>query len=140
MAMPVTGRKPKPQGQAVTRHKQVHDWTEVVEVPFHGGRSLPVRQPDGKPWPPQTKRWWKTISSMPHCVLWADADWMFAEHTARLVARFDIGDTRLAKEIRDRERVLGTTVDYRRDLRIRYVPEVAEVSADVVSLDDYRNL
>jgi len=138
--MPVVGRKPKPERQAVTRHRQTHDWTEVEDVPFHGGRRLPERQPSGSAWPPQTKRWWKTISTMPHCVLWSDSDWLFAEHTARLVALFDSGYLQLAKEIRDRERVMGTTVDYRRDLRIRYVDPKADVPAGVVSLDDYRNL
>ena len=32
--MPVSGRKPKPQGQAVTRHPQSYEWTEVPNVPF----------------------------------------------------------------------------------------------------------
>lgn len=138
--MPITGRKPKPQGQAVTRHKPVHDWTEVIDTPFHGGHRLPPKMPNGKPWPTQTMRWWRVISTMPHCILWSDSDWFFAEHTARLVALFDAGMVTVAKEVRDRERVMGTTVDYRRDLRIRYIDPPAEVAENVVNIDDYRNL
>jgi hypothetical protein len=78
---------------------------------------------------------------MPHCDLWSDSDWEFAARTVVLVGRFDAGEVRLAKEIRDRERVLGTTWDYRRDLRIRYVPAVARADGPkVTSLDDYRDL
>jgi len=77
---------------------------------------------------------------MPHCVLWQEQDWLFAEHTARLVAEFDLGRVALAKEIRDRERIMGTTVAYRRDIRVRYVEPVVEKSVNVVSSDDYRNL
>ena len=139
--MPVAGRKPKPQGQAVHRVKPVHEWVEVVNTPYRGGPRLPDRQPGGAPWPSQTKRWWKTISSMPHCVLWAESDWVFAEHTARLVAAFDAGMLRLATEIRNREKLLGTTVDSRRDLRIRYVDVLpVDPVANVVSLDAYRDL
>ncbi len=137
--MPIRGARPKPPGQSVTRHKQVHDWTEVVEIPFKPGRRLPSRQPDGLPWPASTLRWWRTVSTMPHCVLWKKSDWLFAEHTARLVAMFDGGRVTLAKEIRDRERVLGTTADYRRALRIRYV-DPPEERPKIVRVDDYRDL
>jgi hypothetical protein len=43
-------------------------------------------------------------------------------------------------ELRQRERILGTTVDARRDLRIRYVdPEVEEPAiALVANIDDRR--
>lgn len=138
--MAVTGRKPKPAGQAVTRHKQIHDWVEIPNVPYRSAPKLPERQPGGAAWPAQTKRWWRVISSMPHCVLWAEADWVFAEHTARLVAAFDAGELRLATEIRNREKLLGTTVDFRRDLRIRYVDAAPTEAPGVTNLDDYRNL
>ena len=35
--MPVTGRKPKPPGEAVHRGKPTHDWTEVENVHPQGG-------------------------------------------------------------------------------------------------------
>jgi hypothetical protein len=137
--VPVAGRKPKPEGQAVNRHKPTHDWIEVVDVPFQGGPKLPK---DGRTWPTWTKRWWGVVSTMPHCVLWTDSDWEFALDTAVLKAKFHTEPAAgLATEIRNRERVLGTTADYRRDLRIRYVEKPAEqVPAEVTSLDDYRNL
>jgi hypothetical protein len=73
--------------------------------------------------------------------LWSDSDWEFAIDTLELVAQFHEGNERLATEIRNRERVLGTTADYRRDLRIRYGTAVGDEdeTPDVVpNLDDYR--
>lgn len=138
--MPVTGRKPKPQGQAVNRNKPVHEWTEIEDVPFEDAPPLPETKPNGDPWSSSTLRWWTAISTMPHCKLWSTSDWMFAEHTARLVAAFDAGDYKQATEIRQREKKLGVTADDRRDLRIRYVEPKPETSAEVTNLDDYRDL
>ena len=140
--MPVPGRKAKPQGQAVNRHKPTHEWTEVPDLPFSGGPKLPAKQPDGRPWPAWTKRWWGVVSTMPHCSLWTASDWEFAFDTASLKAKFHSEPTTsLATEIRNREKVLGTTADYRRDLRIRYVePKPDEPVENVTNIDAYRNL
>lgn len=141
--MPVAGRKPKPEGQARNRNKPTYDWTEVVDEPFKGGPKLPSRMPNGLPWPATTKQWWKVVSSMPHCTLWSLSDWEYALDTAYLKALFHMqGQTSVATEVRNRERVLGTTADYRRDLRIKYVSpaEEREQAAGVTSLDDYRDL
>lgn len=140
--MPVAGRKPKPAGQAVNRTKPTHDWTEVVDTPFKDGPKLPTKRPDGRAWPAWTKRWWNVVRAMPHCALWTQSDWEFAFDTAELKAKFHTeGGTGLATEIRNRERVLGTTADYRRDLRIRYVEAVEQdAPAEVTNLDDYRDL
>lgn len=141
--MPVAGRKPKPDGQAVNRSKPTHDWTEVPDVAFARGPKLPSRMPNSMPWPAATRAWWKTICAMPHCTLWSESDWQFALDTAFVAGIFHMqGDKGYATEMRNREKVLGTTADYRRDLRIRYVEPkpVNEQQADVVTLDDYRNL
>lgn len=139
--MPVAGRKPtgKPTRD---RNPRAHEWTEVQNVPFVGAPKLPKAQPDGRPWPASTKRWYEAVSTMPHCRLWSPSDWMFAEHTARLVAAFDGGEFKQATEIRQREKKMGVTADDRRDLRIRYVdpkPE-SDTAAEVTNLDDYRDL
>jgi hypothetical protein len=76
--MPVGGR-PKPPGQAVTRNPRL-EWTEVPDVPFRGGPECPQRQ-GPKCWPPGVRERWKVWSTMPHCVLWAKADWQFAVDT-----------------------------------------------------------
>lgn len=139
--MPVAGRKPKPEGQKRNRVKPVHDWVEVRDVPFESGRKLPKAPTWLGTWPAATKRWWATVSTMPHCVLWSDSDWVFAEDTAMVAASFHRGDMRLGTELRNREKVLGTTADYRRDLRIRYVGEVVEeqkAAATVTQMDRYR--
>lgn len=139
--MPVTGRKPKPEGQRRNRVAPTHEWVEVPDVPFAGGPKLPAKQPDGRAWPSRTRQWWRAVSAMPHCKLWTPTDWEFAIDTAALAAQFHAGDARVATELRNREKVLGTTLDFRRDLRIRYVtpPEPTEEGdADVTRLDDYR--
>jgi hypothetical protein len=140
--VPVTGRKPKPPGQAVNRAKPAHEWTEVPDVLHSGGPKLPTRTTLGLPMPAATKRWWAAVSTMPHCKLWTPSDWSFALDTALVAAQFHAGDLKQATELRNRERVLGTTVDFRRDLRIRYVPAAPEgpVDADVTRLADYRDL
>lgn len=95
-------------------------------------------------WPRETRRWWRAISHMPHCVLWSDADWQFALDTALVAATFHAGDVRAAVELRQRERVLGTTADARRDLRIRYVEPDADdddgTADNVTAMDAYRRM
>jgi hypothetical protein len=138
--VPAAGRKPKPPGQAVNRNKPTHDWTEVSRVPFEGGPDLPPADP---PWPTATVRWWESVRRMPHAVLWDESDWIFAVDTALIHSALHKGDVRVATELRNREKVLGTTMDFRRDLRIRYVepePEAATPAAPVTKLDDYRGL
>ena len=124
--MPVAGRKPNPQGQTRHRVRPVHDWIEVERIPFVGGSKLPVHQPNGKLWPKPTRHWWQVVSAMPHCVLWDEGDWQFAVDTAVIAAAFHDGDMRVTTELRQREKILGTTLDARRDLRIRYVDPPTE--------------
>lgn len=148
--MPVAGRKPKPEGQARNRTKPTHDWTEVPNVPYAGERPmLPRKRAVMTPFGPKdvalqamTKRWWDAVSRMPHCALWTDADWMFALTTALVADAAFCGGVGAATELRNREKVLGTTADARLGLRIRYVDPESEqvVPADVVSLADYRDL
>lgn len=139
--MPVPGAKPKPDGQKRHRVKSPVDWVEVLDVPFGDAPKLPRSRLQGRPWPARTKQWWKAVSAMPHCTLWSPADWEFAIDTAMLAAEFHDGDVRVAPELRQREKILGTTMDARRDLRIRYVTKSADVegTGDVANLDDYRS-
>jgi hypothetical protein len=135
--MPAAGRKPN-EGQPVRhRHKPTHEWTEVEAVPFEGAPKLPKPDP-GRSWPSATVRWWKAISRMPHCVLWDESDWIFALNTALVAAAFHGGDIKAATELRQREKVMGTTVDSRRDLRIRYIEPAADKAEDIPNIADYR--
>lgn len=80
---------------------------------------------------------------MPHCVLWTDSDWEFAVDTAFVHASFVSGDLRQAAELRNRDKLLGTTFDSRRDLRIRYVDHLTTkdvADGDVSAIDDYRTM
>ena len=146
--MVMSGRKPS-ERPTVTRHKPTVDWTEVPNVPYSGDRPvLPeVREIINKagdisvfPMPAQTVTWWESVTTMPHCVLWSPSDWAFCLDTALIHAQAVTGVVSAMGELRQREKILGTTVDARRDLRIRYVePEKETVQlASVDSLDDRR--
>ena len=139
--MPIRGRKPKPPGEIVHWNKPTHDWTEIERVPFTGGPPLPASRPNGRPWPTWTKARWGVWRRMPHCVLWEESDWLFAIDTLEIAAKFhEQGRMGLAAELRTRERILGTTVDYRRDLRIRYVDPRPPAPVIAMVPDDYRDL
>ena len=147
--MAVAGRKPAASGQTRHRVKPSTDWTEVQNVPYSGERpELPetrtVISREGQAsvtLQAMTKQWWEAISTMPHCVLWTSSDWMFALSTATVADAAFCGVSSAATELRNREKVLGTTVEYRRDLRIRYVDAPAkEQPAEVANIADYRDL
>lgn len=135
--MPVPGTKPKPDGQKRNRNKPTIDWIEVLDVPYAGKPPVAPKSD----WPAATKRWWRVVSRMPHCVTWTESDWQFALDTGLLAAAFHGGNMGAANELRQREKILGTTGDARRDLRIRYVSadvEDNEDDATVTAIADYR--
>ena len=144
--MAMAGRKPS-ERPTVTRHKPTHDWTEVPNVAYDGEHpELPLSrtvlkgdEPIEIPIEKRTRDWWTALCKMPHCVLWQDSDWAFALDTAMVHAAASHGQVTAMAELRMREKVLGTTVDARRDLRIRYVEPEAQVAvAPVASIDDRR--
>lgn len=132
--MPAPGRKPKPEDQRRNRSRPVHDWVEVLDAPYEGPT------PNIGRLPARTKAWWATISRMPHCVIWTEADWLFAVETAHVHAEWVRSKkSSLVAEMRLREVRLGVTWDARRDLRIRYVSGVVEAEdPEPVSLDERR--
>jgi hypothetical protein len=139
--MPVAGRKPKPQGQARNRMPATHEWTEVERIPFGDGPDLPETRVDGRPWLKRTAAKWDAWRSMPHAKLWGSAEWDFALDSIEIAALVHDGEARHATELRNREKVLGTTLDYLRDLRIRYIDQAEnEDSAGVTNIADYRDL
>ena len=147
--MAVAGRKPAASGQTRHRVKPSADWVEVLNVPYAGDvpelpgeRTIVTRAGQEQvALQDMTLRWWETVSKMPHCTLWTESDWMFAVTTATVADAAFCGVSSAATELRNREKVMGTTVEYRRDLRIRYV-DVAEKAkpAEVANIADYRDL
>lgn len=133
--MPVVGRVPKPEGQKVHRVQPAYDWLEVPDKPYKGPR--PEISPDLSD---MTHAWWAAVSSMPHCVLWTDTDWAFAVATAVIADAALAGGVGAATELRNREKIMGTTLDFRRAIRVRYVDPKPRAVAKVASLDDYRDL
>ena len=108
---------PEPKDHKIGRTPNA-GWVEVVNEPNLNTPELP----DGE-WSEATIAWWNAIRQLPHTVLWADSDWIFAFDTARLKERFYYGDMSAAitMEMRRREDLMGTTVEARRKLRIRYI-------------------
>jgi len=130
-----------------------HDWVEVEDKPFRG--KVPVTLPDTRrivtmfgpsdvPLLALTRDWWASVSSMPHCRLWKLSDWLFALETAIVADAAFSGTVSAFGELRQRSKILGTTADARRDLRIRYVtgePTTKSVkgsTGNVVELDPRR--
>jgi hypothetical protein len=145
--MAVVGRKPKPEDERRNRSRPAHDWIEVLDQPYEGARPelsvMKVMKAGGKRrGVPKAAviEWWGRISSMAHCVLWRESDWQYALQTAQVYENWlTNGKSADAAELRQREKVLGTTWDALRDLRIRYVSGVQEDEGPKpISLDDRR--
>ncbi len=146
--MAMSGRKPS-ERPVVHRNKPTVDWTDVVNEPYSGPvpelpASRTIINKDGEPTEipleNRTRFWWTALTKMPHCVLWQDSDWAFAIDTAMVHATASHGVVSAMAELRMREKIMGTTVDARRDLRIRYVePEVETILEVVTNIDERRN-
>jgi hypothetical protein len=139
----------KPNDRAVNRNAPKIDWVLIDNVPYNGPTpELPESRtyinPKGEvqevPIERRTREWWEAITKMPHCVLWQPSDWQFALDTAMVHASASHGSVTAMGELRQREKIMGTTVDSRRDLRIQYVePQLLEsVPAPVISIDERR--
>jgi hypothetical protein len=144
--LPTNGRPPKPEGQRVNRHALAYDWKDYPDVPFDGAPEIPKPWHGGR-WSARTLLWWQAVSTMPHCVDWTASDWAFAFDALILAAAFHRGDLAAEPKLRAREKVMGTTADYRRNLRIRYVDVNQEGDSEgddaddgVLNLDDYRRI
>lgn len=167
--MPVPGTKATMDRSQVRRaNADVIEWIEVDDVPYLDAPPLPPRTISEGPdapvgaldrWPDATMRWYRAVSRMPHAKLWAATDWENVWRVAELHARFSEGwKGHNGSELRISQKVLGMTMDDRRDLRIRYLPAGTEKKrateqrrkraagggstdgATVRKLDDYRDL
>ncbi|QRY51739.1 phage terminase small subunit [Mycolicibacterium septicum] len=151
----MAARGVKPTGkQTLFRGEAMTDWTEVENIPFEDAPELPGRAPrvvidkeSGAPisipgeWSKEAQRKWSVWSSMPHCKLWMASDWEYAFDCLEVFASFsESGGPGLATELRNREKLLGTTAEYRRDLRIRYVEPKQEKPNLTVVRDDFTDL
>jgi hypothetical protein len=147
--MPAVG--PKPTGRGILSGNTPRiDWTEVPNVPYAGPKpELPAERQsmlkNGEiiivPMGAATEEWWSRVTSMPHCVIWGPTDWQFCLDTAKIHSAAQAGSIPANVELRQREKIMGTTWEARRDLRIRYIdpePE-APVIAAVTSIDDRRS-
>lgn len=130
--MGVTGAKP--QEIKRNRNPETYEWLEVVNTPYTGDKpSLPdhatLMSRGGNtydmPWLPEVERWWEVMCRMPHCIHWTESDWEFALATTPIAQQAWMGNTGASAELRIRESKMGTTMDSRRDLRIKYVDHLS---------------
>jgi hypothetical protein len=142
--MGIRGARGKPPGQAVTRHRPLHGWTEVVDQPNQDAPELLRRRRNGHGWPHYAREIWAVWSSMPHTRLWTPTDWAYCVDALELVVRCAAEDSPVSAwvELRAREKAMGTTWDARQGMRLRYVAPVEDSGEDgsVSQLDAYRNL
>lgn len=133
--MPRPGRAPVDDGTR-RRTNSPDEWLDVPNVPYEGPHpDLPAtRWTMSKaglieiPYSPQTQAWWRMVCRLPHAKLWDDGEWQYALTTAIVADNAMLGSSAAATQLNIREKVLGTTPDYRRGLRIRYTdPETGEV-------------
>ncbi len=153
MAHPGPAQKNVKHGRTPTA-----DWTDVVDEPYTGPSPDLPPLGRGKKWNPLVTDWWEEVRVMPHCRLWGPTDWRFATETALLKQAlwrdYNAGTMKgtMATDVRRREGMMGTTLEARRQLRIRYVPtgtpvedtstdegdEAVTTTAGVTSLHDRR--
>ena len=146
--MGIRGTAPKDQKTGRYQNVTGAGWTDVRDVPYQG--TTP-----SNPWvmeDPYLSKWWDTLCSMPHCILWNESDWQYALDTSLMKARFYDGtkapNAAVLTELRKREEAMGMTYDARLKLRIRYVPvpedeqkrEAAKVLNLVATEDDLEGL
>ncbi len=147
-------RGPAPKDPTLRRRtNSPEEWTDIPNVPYTGPRpTLPrKRQVLGKggqlmdvPISDLTRRWWKVVTSMPHCALWDSGEWQYAVTTAIVADNVHYGINAAVSQLRVRERAMGTTPDARRALRIRYTDPNTTATVHelhpVPEPEDYRDL
>lgn len=140
--MPLPGPNPRDKSEKRFRGAPTHDWIEVENLPFEDGPELPEFRSDGRQWSARIKAKWDAWRRLPHAKLWGPAEWDFALDTIEIAALLhEKGSPNLATELRNREKVLGTTLDYLRAIRVRYVePKGNDAPAGVTNIADYREL
>jgi hypothetical protein len=108
---------PEPKANKIGRTPNA-EWVEVIDELNIDSPNLPEGE-----WSTLVLTWWQSVRSLPHTVLWTESDWVFAFDTARIKERFYGGvyTAADAAEMRRREDLMGTTMEARRKLRIRYV-------------------
>lgn len=133
--------RPGPQPKNTPKHGHGGaGWTDYVNQFYEGpGSNQDLPDTPGISWWPQTVGWWNEIRRMPHCKDWTPTDWIFAIETAifknNVYAELFGGTVHatMITEIRRREDQMGTTVEARRKLGIRYV-DPAQVAQDELEM------
>lgn len=71
-------------------------------------------------WPQMTRDWWAMWGNHPTSAEFSESDWSYLLDTAKLHARFWMGDDKVAGELRLRVAKFGATPEDRLRLRIQF--------------------
>jgi hypothetical protein len=124
----ITMAKTGPAPKVVKHGHGGGEWQDVPDAPYTGpGSDRDLPEIPGLPWYPQTVAWWEVVRTMPHCRLWTASDWLWAIDTA-ILRNQCFGElfggalpVNLVSEMRQRENIMGVSMEARRKLGIRYV-------------------
>lgn len=85
--------------------RRLHPARPVLDV---RAPSMPRLAPDGQPWRPETRAWWRTWKRSPVARTFTETDWQFVRATLVLVDDLWRGNPGVAGELRRREEKLAT--------------------------------
>lgn len=140
--MAVTGPFPKENSR---NRGKITDWKEYENTP---NEPRPVPKVHGVKFRVAVVEWWNIICRMPHTVDWKESDWQFAVETMLLreawwktYARNGNPQPSVMVELRRRDDQMGTTMEARRKLRIRYIePRISESEIEAIGASSVSSL
>lgn len=92
---------------------------------------LPATMPGDKPWPDETRKWWRRWSAAPQADRFTALEWSYMLDTAVLHGAFWSGDLKVAGELRLRLGKFGTTPEDLQRLHLGYELEDRTVDETV---------
>lgn len=124
----MAGRGPQPKDSGTKRRRNKDPMgMRIIEIEPISQPALPTvyfHNEEGERkrfyWPTVTKAWWKMWKDSPLSEDFTETDWSELRDTALLHARFWMGETKVASEIRLRTAKFGATPEDRARLRIQF--------------------
>lgn len=113
------GPIPKPAGRKAG-HTKAPVTTTIIPHTLAAQPDLPARMPNGKPWPPITRSWWRMWGRSALSSGFTENDWAELRDTAVLHGEFWTGRLGVAAELRLRVANFGATPSDRARLRIQF--------------------
>lgn len=116
----MAGRGPAPKDPARRARRNKGPEMQIILSEPVPQPKLPVRMPNGDPWPQITRAWWRMWGKDPLAAEFRATDWAELRDTAVLHGLYWSGHVKLAGELRLRTAKFGATAEDRARLRIQY--------------------